>query len=599
MRFLRTPVLLLLAASLLGGCATTRVPTAAWVVRYDSDTAGEVDQTCTTAKASGFDALLLQVRGRADAFYRSDLAPVGETVADGFDPLAASLKACAPLPIHAWLNVYYLWSGEPRPTNPQHPAHTSRDWIISDADGRSVADYAEQDRAIGWLEGLYADPASEEYRKLMAAVVRELVERYPVQGIHLDFVRYPGAAYGQGGPLGPQFARQWGIDPRLLPMEITRETIDRWLNGAMTLGESALTTAALFWADLRAQQVTAMVRAIREAIRKLGRSGVTLSAAVFPDRDDAFLARGQDWQRWADEGLVDSLYPMAYFGPAERVEGQLREIAQQRLPGVRYWAGLGAYIKSPEQLAAEAATARELGYDGLALFSLGHLQRKPEGVFPYATAITGRNAGWASRCSTTAPPPAPATPELATLRRIVTTVSSALPLPAEELDRILREKLAELFAARDHAFAAALARLRARPVTPPPWVELHGIFRYVHPLDPPETRQRQQSEAIHLRGRLLDGEDFATLAREFSQGGSKRLGGPLGRRFLDMTWSDDLALNELAPGTLSPVLATENGYWIYRLDAKGQDLPADWDTLPWPARRILFRRALLETTPSP
>lgn len=593
MRLLRPLTLLLVALGLLAGCAS-RTPIAAWVVRYDADTPAEVEHACTAAKNAGFDTLLLQVRGRADAYYRSTIAPQGESLAKApadFDPLGAALAACAPIPIHAWLNVYYLWGGEPRPTEPRHPAHPSHDWIINDADGRSVADYTELDRALGWLEGLYADPASESYRQLMTIVVRELVERYPVQGIHLDFVRYPGAAYGQTGPLGDRFQAAWGIDPRLLPVEITQEIMNRWLNGAMKPGESVLTTAALFWADLRAQQVTAMVRAIRNAIKESSRPETELSAAVFPDIDDAYLARGQDWRTWAKEGLVDALFPMAYFGPDERVAGQLREIAPHRVPGVRYWAGLGAYIKSPEQIATEAAMARELGYDGLALFSLGHLLRKAEGITPYSTALTGHTAG--HRTSLPRAPRNRPLGNLAVLRQIVTTAAGGtLPSPPLELDQLLQAKLQKLAAAREHGFAAALATLHAHPVTPPPRVELHGIFRYTPPLDPPETRQRQQSEAIALRNRLLEGEEFETLARELSQGGSRSLGGPLGRRFLDLTDPTDAALAELAPDSLSPVVPVENGYWVYRLDAKGQEGPAAWDHLPWPARRILFKDAL-------
>lgn len=606
---LPSPLALLLVAAGLIGCAP-RLQTAAWVVRYDLDTPAKVEEVCTAAKTARFDALLLQVRGRADAYYRSAIAPPGESLAKApadFDPLGAALAACGPIPIHAWLNVYYLWSGEPRPTDPRHPASPGHDWIIGDANGRKVSGYSELDRALGGIEGLYADPASESYRQLMAQVVRELVERYPIQGIHLDFIRYPGAAYGQTGPLGQRFEREWGIDPRLLPVEVTRESIDRWLGNAMTPGESVLTTAALFWADLRAQQVTAMVRGIRNAIKEAGRPGVTLSAAVFPDSDDAYLARGQDWQSWASEGLVDGLYPMTYFGPAARVEGQLRAIAQQRGEGVRYWAGLGAYIKGPEQIAAEANAAEALGYDGVAFFSLGHLLKNPAGVAPYAAALHDRAPLPPAPAHTppaAAPLEAATSDDLATLRRIVIRATGgATRLPLPQLDRILRTKLDELTAAREHGFAAALARLRQQAVTPPPWVELHGIFRYIHPLDPPETRQRQESEAITLRERLLQGEDFETLARKFSQGGSRALGGPLGRRSLDLDRPADAALAQLAPGTISPVLSGENGYWLYRLDTKGQDAPADWDTLPWPDRRICFRHVLdallREITPPP
>jgi hypothetical protein len=285
---------------------------------------------------------------------------------------------------------------------------------------------------------------------------------------------------------------------------------------------------------------------------------------------------------------------MAYFGPSERVRGQLGEIAQQRVEGVRYWAGLGAYIKGPEQITAEAAEAKNLGYDGVALFSLGHLLRKPEGVAPYAAALHGRRADPARRGRPPQPRSHHLSGDLATLYRIVTTAGAGATVPAAKLETLLRSRLGKLQKARDRGFAAALATLRDRPVTPPPRVELHGIFRYVHPLDPPETRQQQKSGASNLRDRLLAGADFETLAREHSQGGSKRLGGPMGRRYLDLARPEDAALAQLAPAAISPVIPVENGYWLYRIDTKGQDASADWDTLPWPARRILFRQVLNE-----
>ena len=59
---------------LLPACAP-RLRTSAWVVRFDMDSPAEVASVCSEAKRAGFDQLLVQVRGRADALYQSDIAP--------------------------------------------------------------------------------------------------------------------------------------------------------------------------------------------------------------------------------------------------------------------------------------------------------------------------------------------------------------------------------------------------------------------------------------------------------------------------------------------------------------------------------------------
>jgi hypothetical protein len=81
---------------------------------------------------------------------------------------------------------------------------------------------------------------------------------------------------------------------------------------------------------------------------------------------------------------------MAYFGSSQRVGAQLREVAAGQTPGspVRIWAGLGAYIKDSRRIAEEARIARNNGYNGIALFSLGHLLHGPEAISAY-TGVTG------------------------------------------------------------------------------------------------------------------------------------------------------------------------------------------------------------------
>lgn len=387
--------------TLVAACAP-RTKSAAWIVRFDADTPEEIEQVCNAAKAAKFDHLLLQVRGRADAYYRSDIAPPGHSLAPSappLDPLGKALSQCNPVPIHAWLNVYYLWGDMAPSDNPKHPSQQNQPWILHDADGRSVWDYSLVERRRNWIEGIFADPGSEEYSRLFVDVVKELLDRYPVKGIHLDFIRYPGPSFGQTGPLADRFRMQYGIDPRWLPTTIRPQSLYDWLDGTMPIHDRVLTTATLFWLEFRANQVTELVSKVHAEVKK--HFAVQLSAAVFPDSGQAYLKLGQDWRTWSVEGVIDALYPMLYYGDIDRVSAQLNRISagQEKLSTIHLWAGLDVSIKKPGQIAEEASQARMNGFSGISLFSLGHLVRNEKEIPPFFDAIQGETLYSANQLS--------------------------------------------------------------------------------------------------------------------------------------------------------------------------------------------------------
>lgn len=605
-----TLVLLLLA---LAACAPTpRPPTAAWVVRTALTTPEGVDRVTREARDAGLHTLVVQVRGRGDAYYASDLAPRAEALAaegaaPGFDPLARVLEGADGARVLAWMNVFLLWSGDVAPADPSHDALRA-EWVLRDAAGRPVSEYSALERSLGWIEGVYADPDSPEHREHFAALVREVARRYPVAGVHLDFVRYPGPGYGHGGALGERFREVWGLDPRWIPEELRTPDLEAWLSGSMPPGDRVLATAALLWADLRAARITALVRAAREALDAV-RPGVELSAAIFPDPGPAYVEKGQDWRAWAEEGLVDALYPMAYFGGPERVEAQLRDVARTvraspraagQRAGVRLWAGLGAYIKDVDAVAAEAARARRLGYDGVSLFDLGSVADKPGGLAAYARAAAQGRSARAVKEATEALDPLPPFPAGRTrggrwVAQSLERASGGVAPPGygvDGLEDVLEARWEEFEAARAGALPRALAALAAVPVNLPAWVELRGVFRYVHPRDPPERRAEQRQACEDARARVLRSEELAAVAREVSQGGTRALGGALGRRYLLPGSPVNDALLATEPGGLTPVLEVPNGYWFYRVEARGPARSVPLEEAPWDARRILLRRAL-------
>jgi len=557
------------------------------VVRYHLDTPEEIQALCENAHALKLDHLLIQARGRADAYYRSRIAPRGETLRlqpEGFDPLSDIFSACAPIPIHAWLNVFYLWGGETPPMDPLHPGRPERPWILRDREGKSTARYSERERAWHWIEGVFADPASRAYRALMAGVAEELLARYPVRGLHLDFIRYPGPEFGQAGALGESFRKRWGVDPRLLPQPPTLEELNRWLLGPIPLSQSLLITLNLLWAEARAQEVTSMVAAIHTVAE---RHHVTLSAAVFPDASDAYLAKGQDWRGWAAAGLVDRLYPMTYFGDASRFAARLRRMAADKTLGsTPLWPGIGAYIKDAPEISRERTLAAGHGFPGVSFFSLGHLLETPDKLTrllrtPFRPPFTL--------------PALPGVPVAS--KRLVKGFAAVIekaygfrkpPVAAARLEEIAVLKLKELAQYQQEiAEASKRSGETGRPVCR---YHLAGVFRYLDPMDS-GARARSQHRLINqARKRLVDGEPMGEVAAELSQDSSRRFAGRLAPRYHLPGSRPAPSWAALAPGEISPVTTSANGFWVYQLLGPPESIPSS--ALPWEARGLVFQELL-------
>lgn len=516
---------------------------AAWVVRFDIDTPTKVKAVCGQATGHGFSRLLVQVRGRADAYYQSDLVPRAENLEPGFDPLASVLAQCGDVEIDAWLNVYYLWTGTTPPRDAGHPA-LDKSWLIRDQTGRRVDGYSDLELGQRWLEGLYADPASERYRRVFTAAVVELVERYDLHGIHLDFARYPGPYFGAGGRLARQFAQRYGLAVNDLPEQLSRQDFAAWLNGSLASDQRRLITARLIWDYQRAAEVSKLVAMVRAGLVRV-RPGLRLSVSVFPDPVDAFLAKGQDWPGWLAAGMVDELFLMNYFGDAIRVQALYDEAIGVAGNRAKVWLGLGSYIKSPADIAAEIALCAG-GQQAACFFSLGHILRQGKAVRPYVEAVR-RHAGAGSGAGQ------PASLLAGRLAEVKTCLAvSGWPDCGEEGEGIL--------AAGDHG---------QDQVRGGPWLELRGIFRYVDPYDGLAKVEEQLHIARQSRELLLAGQPFAEVSRLFSQAGSRGQGGFLPRRSVRQDRWVDRLLAGLEPGQISPVIAVENGYWVYQMVRKG------------------------------
>jgi uncharacterized lipoprotein YddW (UPF0748 family) len=331
-----------------------------WVVRTALVSPESVDHVVDGAAAAGFNALFVQVRGRGDAFYSSRLVPRSvllERQPRDFDPLARLIQRARArhLQVHAWVNVLLVAHfGQPLPRG--HVLERHPDWIMVP---RSVAReafdasprrrlqlVARAGRREGGVEGYYLSPSVLEAVDHLEKVVRELVRSYRIDGLHLDFIRYPGPEWDHSRAALVAFHHIHGT---------------RALLGGPDLDQFG-------WAEYRRRTVTTLVSRLADAAR-VERPGIVLSAAVAPDEAQAVHHKFQDWPGWLSSGILSALCPMAYTPDSRLFVAQV-EHALARAGGRQpVWAGIGAYRLDVEGIVEKVQLARRAGAGGVVLFS--------------------------------------------------------------------------------------------------------------------------------------------------------------------------------------------------------------------------------------
>jgi uncharacterized lipoprotein YddW (UPF0748 family) len=335
---------------------------ALWVSRWDFAEHPDPQAIVDRAAEAHLNVIFFQVRGQADAMYPSSLEPwageLGGSLGQdpGWDPLAELISAAhaKDIEVHAWLNVYPVWMGSappPASTEPQHMYHdfTARygqDWLLWQG---------SQPMSLGGEGYLTANPAHPAVAERVVEVCEDLLERYPLDGLHLDYIRYAD--------------RQFSEDP------VSNQAY----------AEARAANPGLSRADWQRDQVTRLVQRVRDEALPV-RPGARLTATAWPvyqdhwswfRGNDGYSAMYQDSQRWAREGLVAGITPMTYGmtldAHPDRFEILTRDYVEGSRPG-GVIAGIGADYASFAEIEARIDIAREAGADGQALFSFRALE---------------------------------------------------------------------------------------------------------------------------------------------------------------------------------------------------------------------------------
>lgn len=324
-----------------------------WVDAFNQGikTSSQISALVEDARRANCNALFVQVRKRGDAYFSNGLEPRATDITSaGFDPLADLVAKARsgpePLAVHAWIVTYNIWNQQnTSPSQPSHPFNLHRDWLTQRNDG------------VQWDGANYAfDPAHPSVQDHTFRVCMDILARYQVDGLHLDYIRYTDSGSSVG-------SNPWGYHP--LALQRFRSLTGR--SDTPAAGDPA-------WLQFRRDQVTALVRKLQLHAWQL-RPSLCLSAATIAygsapasnsvsawQQRDAFGRVLQDWRGWLEEGILDLAIPMVYRDNTNATRASewiawtrwARDNQFNRLCA----AGLGNYLNAVEGTLSQISSAR-------------------------------------------------------------------------------------------------------------------------------------------------------------------------------------------------------------------------------------------------
>ncbi|MBU0677629.1 MAG: family 10 glycosylhydrolase [Verrucomicrobia bacterium] len=300
---------------------------------------GDWDRTAELLAGHGITAIFPNVFWGATAHYRSEVLPRSDTERLYGDQLADCITAAHKrgLQVHAW-KVCWKLDGAP-------------DSFMKQMSREGRLQMTSSGKELPWLS-----PSHPANRELELRAIAEVVQKYNVDGIHLDYIRFP-MSKGCYSPASRREFEKW-----------LGAKVDRW-PGSVS-GSGKLTGKFREW---RRELITGHVANIRETINRIN-PRVKLSAAVFGKYPECSESVGQDWGTWLKRGYVDFVCPMNYTENPSQFAAWTHD--QLSLPGAkgRVYPGIGVTAAEsqlgPDRVLEQIGTLRRLGAAGFVLFDL-------------------------------------------------------------------------------------------------------------------------------------------------------------------------------------------------------------------------------------
>lgn len=296
---------------------------------------GDWERTARELADAGFNIVLPNMLWGGLAHYPSELLPQSSTYAKHGDQIAQCVAACHKhgIEVHVWKVNFNL------STAPQSFVEKMR------TAGRTQVNYRGE--AVDWL-----CPSHPENQRLELESMLEVARRYDVDGLHFDYIRYPGPQTCFCDGCRRRFQEETGIE------------VENWPKDCHS---GRLVDA---YRDWRCEQINRLVEAVAREAEELD-PALKVSAAVFGSYPDCRNSVGQDWPHWIRAGWLDFVCPMDYTQDDARFRALVSNQMELVDGAIPLYPGIGAWrLATPDRVVGQISIARELGADGFTIFNL-------------------------------------------------------------------------------------------------------------------------------------------------------------------------------------------------------------------------------------
>jgi uncharacterized lipoprotein YddW (UPF0748 family) len=315
---------------------------------------------------AGINTIFFETVNASYTIYPSRIAPEQNPLTKGWDPLKAAVKLAHDrgMELHAWVWVFAAANKRHntilnQPENYLGPVLTKHpDWANINNKGE-IFDNSKK---------AFLDPANPEVQRYLTSLLKEIATNYEVDGIQLDYIRYPfqdldgSYSFGYGKAARQLFSQATGVDPvKLSPQDAL------WSQ----------------WLKFRIEQIDNFVASASSNLKQI-RPELKLSVAVFPfNKQERLLKLQQNWEEWARRGWVDFVCPMTYAMDVSEFQKLTKPLFDREfdrtktifVPGIRL-------LNLPEIVTIEQMQLlRNLPAGGYALFAAENLTENLERLF--------------------------------------------------------------------------------------------------------------------------------------------------------------------------------------------------------------------------
>lgn len=322
--------------------------------------------------AAGINTIFFETVNAGYPIYPSQVAPAQNPLTQGWDPLAAAVDLAhqRQMELHAWVWAFAAGNqahnailqkpaSYPGPVLAAHP-----DWANYDNRGSMIPPGQTKP---------FLDPANPAVRQYLLNLYTEIVSRYDVDGLQLDYIRYPFQdpragchTYGYGSAARQQFQQQTGVDPiSLSPTNPAQRQL--WQQ----------------WTEFRIEQISSFVAETSEQLHQI-KPDLILSTAVFalPERRRLNEIQ-QNWERWAQQGDVDMIVLMSYAGDTNSLQRLTNPwlAADANLGSALVLPGIRLLNLSDATVLDQVQALRDSPSGGFALFAAENLDGKLQQIF--------------------------------------------------------------------------------------------------------------------------------------------------------------------------------------------------------------------------